>query len=86
MAEDDYKTEDHLTPNGWVTGTKSNFGRIIGGKISRPADAVLTMEYHDYQRSSWSASETSWEIIWRSPNIDSNEIQKLYDLFGGKPK
>jgi len=86
MAADNYKTEDHLTPHGWVRGTESNFGRIIGKEVPRPEDAVLTTKYSDYQRSGWSKSEISWEVIWRSPDISDLELQALFELFGEKPK
>ena len=34
-----------------------------------PADRVLTLRKHKYQRSKWSSPEITWTIIWQKPGL-----------------
>jgi hypothetical protein len=76
MADDDYATDWHLTPRGWVQGTDVYFGRPTA-ESPPPEDRVLTMRDRVYQRSNWSREEKSWTQIWRSPVISDSEIAAL---------
>lgn len=80
MAVDDLKTEYHLTPNGWVTGTSYFFGKTKK-EMPRPSDAILTMVDHTYQSSRWSAEENSWTERWRAAGVTDEQIAELQRKF-----
>jgi hypothetical protein len=83
MAADDLKTEYHLTPDGWVTGTSKFFGNIdAAGEIPRAENAVETWEKHIYQRSQWSSEEVTSAMIWHDPSVPELERDALRATFG----
>ena len=69
MEWDDYREDFHLSPKrGWKIGAP-------------PADRVLTMERHIYQRSGFSQEETTWSEKWRSKKISDKDLAKLLKKF-----
>jgi hypothetical protein len=89
VAEDDRKTEYHLTPRGWIRGTIRFFSHVQGAEVARPADAVATFQDRIYQRSGWSPEERSFEEIWRSDKTNDPELEALMRKFkrpGAGPK
>jgi hypothetical protein len=51
MAFDQWTQEHHLTPKGWVKGTRTYFGDLEGKVVPRPLDTVETWIQESYQRS-----------------------------------
>ncbi|MGA3028423.1 MAG: hypothetical protein ABSF98_27060 [Bryobacteraceae bacterium] len=68
MAYDNVTFELHLTPDGWKSG-------------ERPSNAVLSMNEHIYQRSQWSAEETTHTVTWKSSKVSQETIDKLLKKF-----
>lgn len=79
MAVDDFKTEYHLTPNGWIEGTTRFFSHVQK-HVDAPTDRLLTVEERVYQSSGYSPEEISSEEIWRRPGSDK-EIAELLARF-----
>lgn len=77
---DSYDIDYHLTPNGWVTGTKSSFGKART-MIPRPADCVLTLRLSVRQTYASSRGEESWSEIWKSPSATKDYVSKLQKTF-----
>ena len=75
-----YDIEYHLTPDGWVTGTKYVFGKPTNG-VLRPADCVLTLKLSMRQTLEVSTGEKSWTEIWKSPSAKKQYIAKLQKQF-----
>ena len=63
-VEDDYSTEHHLTPTGWVEGTRRSFGKITGKEVQRPQDAVETWEHRTTQSSPASRDKNHAAMLW----------------------
>ena len=83
MAADDLKTEYHLTPVGWLTGTSKCYGNIdTAGEIPRPENAVETWKKYIYQRSQWSREEVMLTMIWHDPSVPDLERDALRVKFG----
>ena len=81
MAVDNVSTEYHLTPEGWVTGTHRNFGKIDGNDIERPRSAVETWEFHIYQRSMYSEERHTWRMRWHDASVPEAEREALHASF-----
>ena len=80
--DDDLKTEYHLTPDGWVTGTHRCFGKISdGNEVERPQNAVETWERHIVQRSRWSPEEKSARMLWYDASVPKAEREALNARF-----
>lgn len=80
MAFDRWTVEYHLTPNGWVKGTKTYFD-TTDGEIPRPADAIETWKQEGYQRSGWGAEEITHRCIWHAPSMSEDERKRLRSQF-----
>jgi hypothetical protein len=76
MAYDDVETEWHLTPRGWIQGTRWFFGKT-DKEIPPPHDRVLTMVDRTYQRSGWSKEENTQRETWRSASLTPEELSDL---------
>jgi hypothetical protein len=82
MAVDEWTTERHLTPSGWVTGTRTTFGKVTsGGEVPRPADAIETWFEHGYQKSGWGPEEVSHWCMWHDPAVSEKERERLRSQF-----
>jgi hypothetical protein len=77
---DSFSIEYHLTPNGWVRGAESEFGKI-DIDIPPPADRVLTLVLSVRQSSGWSKEDVDWSEIWRSPSVTEDELETLKKRF-----
>jgi len=84
MAEDDYKVEYHLTPNGWVRGTSWFFGKLQDEIKQRPNDTVRTCLYHETQSSMYGKPTIIWKEIWSNPDVDENTINALIEKYPRK--
>ena len=69
--EDDLRCEFHLTPRGWVAGTRSFFDKVQGGALQRPDDAVATYLLHITQKSAFSRENRIWKEVWRREGSDT---------------
>ena len=57
MADDDLRTEYHLTPDGWVNGTSWYFKRISGNEVERPQNAERPLRL-------------TWPLLYRQFGVD----------------
>lgn len=81
MVHDDVRTEYHLTPEGWVTGTHRYFGRISGNVVARPRNAVETWEYRLFQPTIYEAKQLSTAMLWHDESVSETERDALRDRF-----
>ena len=81
MADDDLRTEYHLTPAGWVQGTSRYFGNVSGNEVDRPKGAVETWETHLYQRSMWSREKTTVSMLWHDASVPEAKREALRAKF-----
>ena len=81
MADDDLRTEYHLTPDGWVNGTSWYFRRISGNEVERPQNAVETWVSHIYQRSMWSPEKKTKLMLWHDASVPEAEREALRARF-----
>lgn len=75
MAADDVRTEFHLTPDGWVTGTRKYFGRPTGTEVPRPNEAFVTFEHQEIDSSHFGPTRYSVEEIWRGADTTDEHIR-----------
>ena len=61
---DNYSTEHHLTPDGWVYGTSRYFGNVQGEEVERLQNAVETWEHRVTQASGWSREDHRTRRLW----------------------
>lgn len=80
MADDNYRKHFHLTPRGWINGSRWFFDRQQVN-LGRPADAVATFELHIYQRSMWSAEDRTWKKIWQASGTTDAQVAALETQF-----
>ena len=80
MAVDDYTIEYHLTDEGWVPGSTTFFDKQ-DHYVERPAGTHETWVYRCYQKSQWSAEQTSWGRAWVNPESDPPHIAALKERF-----
>ena len=81
MAVDNLKIHFHLTPRGWVAGTRWYFNKVQGEERSMPEDAVATYEIHIAQQSAFSREERSWQRVWKGSGVSVGRIQALLERF-----
>lgn len=81
MAQGDEWAEWHLTPGGWVRGSKRPDGFATVGRET-PADAVLTVRYCEF---GWGLNaSTEVRERWRSP--DAAAVERLLKEHGEAPR
>lgn len=80
MAADDYKRHFHLTPGGWIGGSRWFFNKLQVD-LARPADALATFELHIRQRSEWSSENRDWTRIWKADGASDDQIAALTAQF-----
>ena len=79
MAVDRVNTLYHLTPRGWIAGsTDSMWGNST---IEPPTDRVETWEHDIYQSSGYSPEERSWDMVWSSPDVSTEDRNALHEKF-----
>ena len=59
MSFDDWTSEHHLTPNGWVKGTYKYYGKVQDEAVARPPGTIETWEEHCHQTSGWFPNTTN---------------------------
>lgn len=74
--------EWHLTPNGWIEGSKKIDGSGVYQK-EIPNESVLTLCFHERLSSPFSRAEQYYTIAWQ--HSDKALIEKLVQLHGDKP-
>jgi hypothetical protein len=77
MSVDNYKTEHHLTSNGWVYGSSWFYDKLQGEEKQRPQDTVETWLRHETQSSAYSRPDVEWSVVWTNPAVSEAEIAKL---------
>ena len=82
MAADDVRTEFHLTPGGWITGTERLFSRPTGDEVPRPEGAVVTFEHREFDSSNFGPTHFSVKEIWRSASATDGQIRDLLEQHG----
>lgn len=82
MAADDLKVHFHLTPRGWVRGTRWFFDHVQNAEYQRPADAIATYQLHITQRSEWSPEGRDWRELWRVEAVSPGEVEQVIERFG----
>lgn len=82
-AENDW-FEYHLTPKGWIVGSKKvgHFGEA--DEISPPKGRVLTLLFRTYQSCLADKTRHWYEEKWKSDDGDS--LSTLMKKFGDRPK
>jgi len=86
MSADKYTLECHLTPTGWMKGTRAFYGKIVE-TISPPKDRVLTLLKDSVTACGIDPEEVEWKEIWRSrKNTDVKAISRLEKQFGAHPR
>ncbi len=75
--------EYHLTPKGWIEGSKQ---LDFGGEQKKdiPKDRVLSVRFHERLASAFSKSDDWYEEFFRSPN-NKELVQSLITKFGALP-
>jgi hypothetical protein len=68
MSQDRTTQEYHLTPNGWVSGTFSVYGKVQK-EVPPPADRVETWFENVDDSSGWAPQAIDWELIWVAPDV-----------------
>ncbi len=75
--------EYHLTPGGWIEGTKSiDFSSIIEKPI--PKDRVISIRGHEELTHVRSKPYCCVSVIWKSEN--DGQVKVLVEKFGKLPK
>ena len=85
MPDEVIKFEVHLTPDGWVKGTRWYNGRLQGAAMERPSDAVETWtktETKDSWDSPWSKV---WVHSWNCPETTEDRRQEIRRIYPGGP-
>ena len=80
MAADDYSTEYHLTPDGWVKGSERFFSRPHK-EVERPQNAVETWEDHATQSSIYSDDYHHVKMLWHDESVPKSERDGLHAKF-----
>ena len=75
--------EFHLTPDGWVEGSKKEDFRGETN-VAIPPSRVMTIRCREYQSCSFAKTDYSREQTWRSP--DGAAVRALIDKYGVCPK
>jgi hypothetical protein len=81
VAEDDLRCQFHLTPRGWIAGTRWFFGKVEGAPVKRPTDAAATYDLHITQASPYSKEKRTWKCVWVDAKIDTASRDALYERF-----
>jgi hypothetical protein len=82
MAADDVRIEYHLTPGGWVRGTRRLFSQVTGAEVPRPAEAVATFEHREYDSSSFGPTSFSVKETWRRSGASDALLRDLLEHHG----
>lgn len=73
--------EYHLTPSGWVSGSRRYFDKVEGREVPRPSDAIETWVNEMRQSSMWSPEEYSAHMIWHDETVPEAEREALRSRF-----
>ena len=84
MAASDEWTEWHLTPGGWVSGSKRVDGTQGTTTKPPPADRVQTVKYWEYMGSHASPMSQTHDVLWESS--DAAEVAALRQKYGEPPR
>ena len=72
MAYYRYSIEYHLTPRGWVTGTRTHFDKTERA-VQPPEDRVETWLIEVEQSPGYSAEEVDWKCVWTDSQKESQK-------------
>jgi hypothetical protein len=73
--------EFHLTPEGWVPGTSTDFETIQGEPVDRPADAIETWLEEMVQSHLFCSDIYSWTLIWFDSSMADSERRGVRKQF-----
>lgn len=81
MAGDKPSQEFHLTREGWVSGTRREFGAIQGEAAGHPPEAIETWLEEMVLSYLHCADVYSWRLIWFNPSMTETERKKVRSQF-----
>ena len=81
MPGDNPSQEFHLTPRGWISGTRMEFGTVQGNTVDRPPDAIETWLEEMVLSYLHCADVYSWRLIWYDPSMTEAERKKVRGQF-----
>jgi hypothetical protein len=81
MTGDKPSQEFHLTPRGWISGTRREFGDIQGEAVGRPPEAIETWLEEMVLSYLHCADVYSWRLIWYNPLMTETERKKMRSQF-----
>ena len=73
--------EYHLTPSGWVPGTRRYFDKVDGREVPRPSGAVETWVHEMRQSSAWSSEEYNEHMTWYDERVPEADREVLRARF-----
>jgi len=77
MSVDRTSQEYHLTPEGWIIGSYSYYGKVQGETVVRPKDAVETWSLESEQSSVYSDDVYWWKLVWYDSSISEEDRKRL---------
>jgi len=77
MAGDKPSQEFHLTPRGWVSGTRREFGAVQGEVVYRPTEAIETWLEEMVLSYIHCADVYSWRLIWSDLTMTEAERRRI---------
>ena len=73
--------EFHLTPRGWISGTRMESGVIQGEIIDRPPETIETWLEEMVLSYLHCADVYSWRLIWFDPTMTEGDRKKIRSRF-----
>ena len=81
MAGNKPSQEFHLTPEGWISGTRREFGVVQGEIVNRSPEAIETWLEEMALSYLHCADVYSWRLIWSNPSMTERERKKMRSQF-----
>lgn len=85
MSVDRTAREYHLTPEGWIQGSYSYYGKVQGEEVARPQNAVETWTLESEQSSIYSQDVYQWVLIWHDSSMPEEERERIRKGFPKPP-
>jgi hypothetical protein len=80
MSADNTEQEFHLTPNGWLKGSFSVYGKKTED-VPIPADRIQSGIEEIDDTSGWAPPAVFWKVTWTSDSITPEELAELQEKF-----